>query len=272
LLLASWLEQRVDPPPVQKPPAHWQEPQPATAQPRDTRETSPVRSQPVAAPETTRLRPPVREQTESPRSPETFEAAANPELPEEEPRVETHAELPMLQLGAAANLLAFASALAPIPGGELHVSVPLSASWALRGAAQAGHGSLRGTLLDEQGQTDANMQITTASLALSLHALTHAGDFELSLGAGVRLGFVHLAGEHIERLLEPTRAFAPWTGPMLSPRVSYRLSASLLATLSLEAGWMAVRVRVLAPHDTLLTELHGMWMLLSLGLDLAFLP
>ena len=180
--------------------------------------------------------------------------------------------VPFLQLGAAGNVLAFSSSFTLLPGGELHVGVPLSASWALRGAAQAGHGRLQGSVSTSRGQLDSPVRITTGSLALSLHALTRTGNLELSLGAGVRVGLARLVGEPTDVQQESVRSYAPWAGPLLSPTLRYRFSAVVPASVSFEAGLMAVRVRALGPRNTLVTELHGLWMLLSLGLDLAFLP
>ena len=170
------------------------------------------------------------------------------------------------------HALSFSSASALIPGGELYVGVPLLAAWFLRVAAQGGHGNLRGELLDGLTRTQTTLRITTASLALWLAWLARTGDLELSVGAGVRLGLLHLAGAPTSAAVEPARSFAPWIGPLISPGLSYYLSARLRATLGLEAGYLAVSVRALAltTNDAVaVSELHGPWLLLRLGLDVA---
>jgi len=212
------------------------------------------------------------------------QAAAIDELEPEtldEPEAEPHGESvalepaaarprPALQLGAAGQLLSFTSALSAVPGGELHVIVPLSAAWALRGGAQGGYGSLPGQLATES----TSVRITTASLALSLGWVARSGGFELSLAAGVRAGLVHLAGTPTPAGVPTARDWAPWAGPLIAPAVSYALSARLRLALGLEAGLLAVRVRAtaLTPDERVVSELHGPWLLLNLGLDGAFFP
>jgi hypothetical protein len=267
LLLASWLELRIDAQPRARPerePETSPPPGPATVRASGTELTDDS-----AATTAQPMRTPAQAQSLDSARGQALTSSAAPVRPT--PPEPTANRLSVLQLGAAADALAFTSSLALIAGGELHVTMPLAKSWALRAAAQAGHGNLSGAVLGELG-SKTHVQITAASLALSLHAFTRSGDFELGLGAGIRLGLVQLAGQQVDRMLVPVRTFAPWTGPLLSPSVSYRLTAGLRARLDLEAGFLVVNVRALAPKDALVTELHGLWVRLSIGLEIAFFP
>lgn len=170
-----------------------------------------------------------------------------------------------LQLGAAGALLTFPSALVPLFGGELHVSVPLTAAWVLRAAAQGGQGHIPGEL----AQGPAPVRLTSASLALSVEWVAQLSAFELYASAGARLGLFHLVGSDTGANALPERAFAPWAGPLVSPGLRYRVNAWLHAALELEAGLLAVRVRALGPEQRVVAELHGAWLLLRVGLDLS---
>lgn len=182
-----------------------------------------------------------------------------------QPRLDTASRT--LQLGAALEALAFSSVFQPIPSVALRLTVPVASRFVLRIGAQLGYASLEG-YLDERQLRPAPVRMTSTSLLLALSYAARAGSFELAAGLGGRLGFARLAGvARSDASLEHASSFAPWAGPLATVSASYRVADELDVSVGLEAGFVALRAKALAPNEVVVTELRDLWGGVSLGLD-----
>ena len=148
------------------------------------------------------------------------------------------------QLGAAFDLMVFASAISPIPSGSLRLSHQLSPSLLLGVGLQFGVGVLDGTL--KSLAQDVQLKLITTSMSLALHYRALFGDFDASTGLGARLGFAYLKAitQPRDPNLEISASYAPWGGPMLAFALGYRPDPQLRIALELEVGAAVLSTRV----------------------------
>jgi hypothetical protein len=209
-----------------------------------------------------------------------LEPVGPPPAPELEQRasraVEAHAPAPppLLQLGAAAEWLAFSSAFALIPCLSLRLNVPLSAALVLRAGAQLGRARLDGELVGAAGRQPVQVRTTIGSLLLALLYRARFGALELTGGIGVRGGVAYLEGLPPRRDVSvgADQSLGPWGGPLLSAGMGYHLGEHVILGLTLEAGAVALRTRAVGPDPAARTvlELRDMWGSAALGLDWEF--
>ena len=187
-----------------------------------------------------------------------------------EPQVKRAAPL---RLGVTANVSSFLSSLAPIFGFALHLTQPISSSWAWNVSLQGGRGHLQGTLGD--GASTVAVTTTTAALAWSLRYTRSVGPVDLWAGVAGLFGLAYLTGSTPpSSTLVPTPAYAPWAGPALQLAAAVPLSPQLRILLQLEGGLLVLgataRVRSpMASDGPVVTELSGGWLAASLGVDFA---
>lgn len=189
-----------------------------------------------------------------------------------EPQVKGSAPL---RLGASGNLSTFLSALAPIFGLALHLTQPMSSSWAWNISLQAGRGHLQGSL--GEGGRSVAVSTTIAALAWSLRYTRSVGPVDLWVGVAGLFGVAYLAGSApVSSTLVPTPAYAPWAGPALQLAAAVPLSSQFRLLLQLEAGLLALgtnaQVRAAMGEDDpelVVLKLSGGWLAANLGFDFA---
>jgi hypothetical protein len=182
------------------------------------------------------------------------------------------------QLSAAFGLMLFSSAPELIPSLALHLLSYLSSALALSLSADFGWGTLAGSAMGEQALQPVSVHLRTSSLQLGLLYTAQAGDFDLSVGAGGRLGLAYLAGTPLDdSSLAPMSSYAPWGGPLLMLGGAYRAGEHLRIIANLEAGFVALRARavtqgssVAAASATPVAELSGVWGIASLGVGWSY--
>jgi hypothetical protein len=176
------------------------------------------------------------------------------------------------QLDAAVDVLAFVTALRPIPCVTLRLSRPLSSSFALAVAVQVGHGTLHGNLPNAAlGPQDVEVQLTTTSLIATALYTARAGDFDASAGVGARLGFVYLRATTPaqDASLQRASSYAPWGGPALVLGLVYRAGPHVRVVANLEAGFVAISTVLDAPSGEVARIRDG-WGVASLGFGWSF--
>lgn len=187
-----------------------------------------------------------------------------------EPQVKRTAPL---RLGASGTASTFLSALAPIFGGALHLTQPLSSSWAWNVNLLAGRGHLEGTLGD--GVKTVAVAVTTAALAFSLRYTRSLGPVDLWGGVAGLFGVAYLTGSTpASSSLVATPAYAPWAGPAMQLAAAVPVSQDFRVFLQLEAGLLLLgtRAKVRGPqagNELVVTELRGGWLAAQLGFDYA---
>jgi hypothetical protein len=183
-----------------------------------------------------------------------------------------------LRLGASANVSTFLSSVAPIFGLALHLTQPLSSSWAWNVSLQGGRGQLQGALGD--GARTVSVTTTTAALAWSLRYTRRVGPVDLWAGVAGLFGLAYLTGSTPpSSTLVATPAYAPWAGPALQLAAAVPVSSQVRLLLQLDAGLLVLgvvaRVRAATADDgpavtePVVTELRGGWLAANLGLDFA---
>ena len=173
------------------------------------------------------------------------------------------------QLLAAVEVASFFSEFEPIPGGALRVLHQFAPAPALAFVAglQIGLGNFDGVLGDQRERV--TVHLTTLSLLAGVLYAARAGDFELTAGAGARLGFVGLEGSRtVDPRVDPATAYVPWGGPVALLGLGYRASRELRVSLQLEAGFMR-HIRASALGRDVVVDLRNGWAGVSLGLGWA---
>jgi hypothetical protein len=147
------------------------------------------------------------------------------------------------RFGVGFQLQAFLSApypLVPSLGVQLVQRATRPALFAL--ALQYGH---RDLAVQSAGQTFGDMRLTTASALLSVSYSVQLADFELSAGAGGRIGMVQAAGRTAQVGIRAWSFYDVWGGPALVLGAAYRANARLSLVAEFEAGVVLRPLRVL---------------------------
>ena len=187
---------------------------------------------------------------------------------------EIQSALPPLRLGASATTSTFLSSLAPIFGVALHLTQPLSSTWAWNISLLGGLGHLSGTI-GERGPS-VSVAAITAALAWALRYTRTLGPLDVWVGGVALVGMAHLSGDRPQEpsSLMSTPAFGPWAGPALQLGAAYPIGARLRLLVQTEAGLLLLgsRARVNQPNEAaelVVTELRGGWLAAQLGFDVA---
>jgi hypothetical protein len=182
------------------------------------------------------------------------------------------------QLSAAFELMLFSSATELIPSLALHLLSPLSSALALSLSVGFGWGTLPGSAMGQQAPEPVTLHLKTSSLQLGLLYTAPVGDFDLSVGAGGRLGLAYLSGMPFsDTSLTPVSSYAPWGGPLLVVGATYRAGNHLRIVASLEGGVVTLRAQATIQDGTQpsasaspVAQLSGVWGIASLGVGWSY--
>ena len=152
--------------------------------------------------------------------------------------------------GGVLGQLSLHAANRPMPHLELGVVGSLAIGrWSVPQISPAGSGL-------------ANLTSTSAKLKLSY--IAQLGRFaELGVGAAVRFGLVHIAGESRDVALRSRQFYAPWGGPALQLAACAHWE-HLRVGVELEAGYVTLRAEALVyaneyMRDIVIAEIAGPW-------------
>jgi hypothetical protein len=184
------------------------------------------------------------------------------------------------RLGVTFEVLAFSSALYPVPSAGLHLLQSAARPLAFGLSLQFGHRDLPVVLKDGQSSIAVgDIQLTTLSVLLSVRYVTLVvADLDLSMGAGGRFGVMRLKGstkltelrtDRGVQQLGPSSFSEPWGGPALVLGVSYHAGPHLRLVAELETGYVIQGVNALL-GDSVLLRIEQLWGAVALGLAWAF--
>lgn len=177
-------------------------------------------------------------------------------------------ERPEWQLSAAFEMNLISSAPQLIPGFGLHLSQRPLPQLEFGLGVQYGHGELYAY---RQGARIGEVPISTSTAIISLRYIGRVGDFELSAGAGGRIGVAHMAGRTGQSGVMSLQIYAPWGGPALLLGVAYRAGPQLRLFVSGEVGWITQTFKGgLRTTDEIVLELKDAWAGFSVGFGWAF--
>jgi hypothetical protein len=104
----------------------------------------------------------------------------------------------------------------------------------------------------------ARVGLTSTSGKFKLNYIAPLGDVaELGVGAGVRFGLVHIAGESNAAVLRARQFYAPWGGPALQLSTCAHWEHLRLG-LELEVGYVTLTARGFV-QDTDIVQIEGVW-------------
>jgi hypothetical protein len=184
------------------------------------------------------------------------------------------------RLGATFDVLAFSSALYPVPGAGLQLVQSAARPLAFGLNLQVSHRDLPVVLKEGQSSVsvgDIRLTIFSALVSVRYVALV-AADLDLSAGVGGRIGLVHLAGDtkltelRTDRGVQSLHARSfndPWGGPALVLGVNYHAGPHLRLVAELETGYVIQGVHALL-GDSALLRIEQVWGAVALGLAWAF--
>jgi hypothetical protein len=171
-----------------------------------------------------------------------------------------------VQLGATFDLAMFSSAPRPIPCLALRMGYTFRGGLALQLGAQVGQADIPGTLDIGSGPEHVDIHLTMASLHVSLLYTANLADFDLYIGAGVRVGFVYLKGAPLlTSEFSPQGSYSSWVVPMGVLGLQYRVASHLRIISGLEIGGVSAGSNVVADGQSV-ARLKGVWGCASLGL------
>jgi hypothetical protein len=169
---------------------------------------------------------------------------------------------PEWRLGLGFDAIGFVSAGYPVPGASLQLLQ--RALWPLEFSlgVQVAHRDVR-AVWNERELGD--IRLTLLSALLSLRYTAELGAFDLSVGAGGRVGVANMVGHTSVQGIHASAFFGRFGGPALVFGVAYHASAQLRLVLEAEAG-LVLQPVLAKMSDTVLLRLDQGWLGGSLGL------
>lgn len=167
-------------------------------------------------------------------------------------------------LGASGDLLLFSGGL--LPQLSLHAELRPLPALSVGVAFGVAHGSWDARW---PSVSVGKAQLTSSSGRAGLAYVTGLGPVELQLGAGARLGLVHMAGWSSQIGVVAVELYAPWGGPVLQASASLHF-LGFRAGVELEGGYVTLPVQALINKAAVVAELRGLFGGVSLRLGWLF--
>jgi hypothetical protein len=191
---------------------------------------------------------------------------AEQRLPPPPPSAASTAAPSEWQLAAAFDLSFFSSTSRVVPGFDVHLTQRPIPELAIMVGVQFGHSHEDVHYLNENV---GSVRFTTTSGLFGLRYTATLPDVDLSAGAGLRVGLVHMAGATDRTTVTSKEFYAPFGGPLVMCGLAYRIGSHARINFDLEAGLVTqpAEARI---GPTVVMELSGAWGGAALGFGWTF--
>jgi hypothetical protein len=170
------------------------------------------------------------------------------------------------QLAAAFDLSFFSSTSRVVPGFDGRLMLRPIPELGILVGVQLGHSHED---VHYQNEIVGTVRYTTTSGLFGLRYVATLADVDLSAGAGLRVGLVHMAGKTDHATVTSKEFYAPFGGPLVTCGLAYRIGAHARINFELEAGLVTQPAEARIAQQVVM-ELSGAWGGASLGFGWVF--